>query len=85
MPIAALGFSIYLYWGTNFGLTRLFGLNDGLISRGPIMIILLHIVFTLPCMIRSVAAAIAQISASHEEAETVIVRAQKQTAEMIFA
>lgn len=68
MPTAALGFSIYLYWGTNFGLSRLFGLESGLLSQGPLMIILLHTVFTLPYMIRSVAAAIMQISSSHEEA-----------------
>lgn len=68
MPTAALGFSIYLYWGTSFGLGRLLSLSDGLVSRGPIMIILLHTVFTLPYMIRSVAAAIAQISPAYEEA-----------------
>jgi thiamine transport system permease protein len=68
MPTAALGFSIYLYWGANFGISGLLGLQNGLISRGPLMIMLLHLVFTLPYMIRSVAAAITQISASHEEA-----------------
>lgn len=68
MPTAALGFSIYLYWGTSFGFSKLFGLEDGFISRGPIMIILLHLVFTLPYMIRSVAAAVQQLSDSHEEA-----------------
>lgn len=68
MPTAALGFSIYLYWGTNFGLGKLFGLENGFIGRGAIMIILLHIVFTLPYMIRSVAAAIQQLESQHEEA-----------------
>ena len=68
MPTAALGFSIYLYWGTNYGLSRLLGLNDGFFSRGPIMIILLHLVFTLPYMIRSVVTAIQQIETQVEEA-----------------
>jgi thiamine transport system permease protein len=68
MPTAALGFSIYLYWGTNFSFGKLFGLENGFISRGPIMIVLLHLVFTLPYMIRSVAAAVQQLSSSHEEA-----------------
>jgi thiamine transport system permease protein len=68
IPTAALGFSIYLFWGTNFGFSRLFGLQDGFISRGPLMIILLHLVFTLPYMIRSTVAAIQQLSASNEEA-----------------
>lgn len=68
MPTAALGFSIYLYWGTNLSFGKLFGLENGIISRGPIMIVLLHLVFTLPYMIRSVAAAVQQLSSSHEEA-----------------
>jgi thiamine transport system permease protein len=68
MPTAALGFSIYLYWGSNFSFGKLFGLENGFISRGPVMIILLHLVFTIPYMIRSVAAAVQQLEASHEEA-----------------
>lgn len=68
MPTAALGFSIYLYWGTGSGLWKLFGFENGLISRGAIMIILLHVVFTLPYMIRSVAAAIQQLEIQYEEA-----------------
>jgi thiamine transport system permease protein len=68
MPTAALGFSIYLYWGSNFGLSGIFGSDHGLIAKGVLMIILLHIVFTLPYVIRSTAAAIAQIDQSREEA-----------------
>lgn len=68
MPTAALGFSIYLYWGTGNGFLKLLGLEKGLIDRGAIMIILLHLVFTLPYMIRSVAAAVQQLEKQHEEA-----------------
>lgn len=68
MPTAALGFSIYLYWGTQYSFGSLFGLENGFISRGPGMIILLHLVFTLPYMIRSVGAAIQQLNPLHEEA-----------------
>lgn len=68
MPTAALGFSIYIFWGSNFGLARLFGLDTGLISKGPLLIMLLHIVFTLPYMVRSVSAAMQQIDATYEEA-----------------
>jgi thiamine transport system permease protein len=68
MPTAALGFSVYLFWGSDMGLSRLFGLEGGLFSKGPLMIGLLHIVFTLPYMIRSVSAAISQIDPSYEEA-----------------
>ncbi len=68
MPTAALGFSIYLYWGEKMGLARLFGLEGGLIGKGIIMIILLHVVFTLPYMVRSISAAIRQIEDSYTEA-----------------
>lgn len=68
VPTAALGFSIYLYWGSKFGLARLFGLDSGFFPKGIIMIVLLHVVFTIPYMIRSVAAAIAHIDMVMEEA-----------------
>lgn len=68
MPTAALGFSVYLYWGSKFGLARLLGLEGGIFSQGPMLIILLHVVFTLPYMARSIAAAIAQINLTYEQA-----------------
>lgn len=68
MPTAALGFSVYLYWGSGLGLSWLFGLDDGFFSAGPMMIILLHIIFTLPYMVRSASAAILQIDGECEEA-----------------
>ena len=68
MPTAALGFSVYLYWGTKFGIARLIGLDGGLISEGPMLIVLLHVVFTLPYMVRSVMAEIAQLDLTLEEA-----------------
>jgi thiamine transport system permease protein len=68
MPTAALGFSIYIFWGSSFGLSRMFGLDGGLIAKGPLLIMLLHIVFTLPYMVRSVSAAMLQINATYEEA-----------------
>ena len=68
MPTAALGFSIYLYWGQKIGLARIFGLEGGLLDKGLLMIILLHVVFTLPYMVRSVSAAIMQIDPSYTEA-----------------
>ncbi len=72
VPTAALGFGIYLYWGSEFGLGRLFGLENGIFNKGVVMIILLHTVFTLPYMLRSVGAAIAQIKPSYEEAATTL-------------
>jgi len=68
MPTAALGFSVYFYYGTTWGISGLLGLDAGLISKGPLMIMLLHIVFTLPYMVRSVSAAIMQLDIELEEA-----------------
>ncbi len=68
VPTAALGFSIYLYWGSKYGVAGLFGLEDGIISKGIIMIVLLHVVFTIPYMIRSIAASISHVDVDFEEA-----------------
>lgn len=66
MPTAALGFSVFFYYGSD-GIFKLFGLAGG-IGKGPLLIILLHIVFTLPYMVRSVSAAIMQLETEMEEA-----------------
>lgn len=68
MPTAALGFSVYLYWGSSFGFWKIFGWENGIVSRGMSMIILLHLIFTLPYMIRSLVAAIQQLESQFEEA-----------------
>jgi thiamine transport system permease protein len=68
IPTAALGLSVYLYWGSKFGLARLFGLEGGIFSKGPFLIILLHVVFTLPYMIRSIASSIVKINPDYEKA-----------------
>lgn len=68
MPTAALGFSVYFYYATGEGIAKLFGMGSGLTGKGPILIILLHIIFTLPYMVRSVSAAIMQMDIALEEA-----------------
>ncbi len=67
MPTAALGFSVYFYYGAD-GIAKMFGLENGLVDKGVLLIILLHIVFTLPYMVRSVSAAIMQLDTTYEEA-----------------
>jgi len=61
VPTAALGLSVYLFWGENWH-----------IGRGVLLIILLHIIFTIPYMVRSVAAAIEQINITYNEAATTL-------------
>lgn len=57
VPTAALGLSVFLFWGEFWHL-----------GRGLALIILLHIIFTIPYLVRSVAAAIEQINKTYNEA-----------------
>jgi thiamine transport system permease protein len=53
VPTAALGFSLYLFWGTADGISGLLGLEMGLASRGPLLIILTHVAFSYPYIVRT--------------------------------
>ncbi len=68
VPTAALGFSIFLFWGSRSGVSVLFGLETGLLSRGPLLIILAHIAFTYPYIVRSLKAVILGIDKTYEDA-----------------
>ncbi len=57
VPTSALGLSVFLFWGGLWGF-----------EKGLIMIILLHVIFTIPYMVRTVSAAIEQINETYEEA-----------------
>ncbi len=57
LPTAALGLSVFLFWGEFWH-----------IGKGIFLIVLLHIIFTIPYMVRSVAAAIEQINRTYDEA-----------------
>jgi len=70
VPTSVLGLSVYYFWGG--GLGSLLGVSGGLVGKGPILIALLHIVFTFPYIVRSIEAAIRQIDISHEEAATML-------------
>jgi len=68
VPTAALGFSIYLFWGTKYGISSLFGLQTGLFSEGPLMIMLVHIVFTYPYIVRNLKEVIMRVDRTYEHA-----------------
>ncbi len=61
VPTSALGFSVYLFWGTTGGLAFLLGLDRGLISLGPMLIIMAHVVFTYPYIVRSLKVVIQEV------------------------
>ncbi|MHA1651465.1 MAG: ABC transporter permease [Candidatus Helarchaeota archaeon] len=68
VPTAALGFSIYLFWGTQWGIGGLLGLGGGVFSEGPLMIMLVHIVFTYPYIVRNLKEVIMRVDRTYEQA-----------------
>jgi len=68
VPTSALGFSVFLFWGSRSGLASLLGIETGLFSRGPMMIVLAHIAFTYPYVVRSLTAIIEEVNMGYEYA-----------------
>ncbi|MHA1791740.1 MAG: ABC transporter permease [Promethearchaeota archaeon] len=68
VPTSALGFSIYLFWGTRMGISGLLGLETGLISLGPGLIILAHVAFTYPFIVRNLKVIFQETSKIYEDA-----------------
>lgn len=68
VPTSALGFSLFLFWGTKGGLAWFFGMESGLLSRGPLMVILAHVAFTYPYIVRSLKTIIISIDETYEDA-----------------
>nr|MDO8109298.1 iron ABC transporter permease [Candidatus Sigynarchaeota archaeon] len=68
VPTSALGFSLYLFWGTNMGISGMLGLDGGLISTGPILIILTHVAFTYPFIVRNLKVIFQETSKIYEDA-----------------
>ena len=68
VPTAALGFSLYLFWGTKGGIAGLLGMDKGLLSKGPLLVILAHVAFTYPYIVRSLKAVIIGVDETYEDA-----------------
>lgn len=79
VPTSALGFSIFLFWGSSSGIAPLFGISQnilqvfigstgggGLVQEGILMIILVHVVFTYPYITRNLKVVILNIDESYE-------------------
>lgn len=64
-PTAALGLSVVIFWGAPEGIS-VPGL--GLVMSPYLMIVLLHIIFTYPYMVRSLSAILEQIEPNYETA-----------------
>ena len=68
VPTSALGFSIYLFWGTNNGISRLYNSQVGFVSQGTLLIILAHVAFTFPYVTRSIKGIISDLDINLEKA-----------------
>jgi thiamine transport system permease protein len=70
VPTSALGFSTGIFWGGSMFLERDLYIGQlfwkGLFSKGIYLIILLHVAFTFPYVVRGLVAAIEQIDLTHE-------------------
>lgn len=68
VPSSALGLSISLFWTTRTGISSLFGWETGLLSEGPLLILLAHIAFTYPYIVRSLSGVIESVDVTYEHA-----------------
>ena len=60
IPTSALGFSIYLFWGSQYGL--------GILEKGFWLIVALHTTFVFPYVVRTVSAAFDELDKTYETA-----------------
>jgi thiamine transport system permease protein len=68
VPTSALGFSLYLFWGSNMGISGLLGVEQGILSPGPILIIFTHVAFTYPFIVRNLKVIFQEQSKLYEDA-----------------
>ncbi|MEX2680663.1 MAG: ABC transporter permease [Candidatus Sigynarchaeota archaeon] len=68
VPTSALGFSLYLFWGSTMGISGLLGLDQGLVSPGPMLITLTHVAFTYPFIVRNLKVIFQEQSKLYEDA-----------------
>jgi thiamine transport system permease protein len=66
VPTSALGFSVALFWASRGGVAILFGLSNGLISSPLLLVMMVHLAFSYPYMVRSLAAILEEIDISYE-------------------
>lgn len=68
VPTSALGFSIWLFWATNEGLSFLWGGDTGLLEKGPLLLILGHVAFSFSYIVRNLKGVIEEVDEGVEEA-----------------
>lgn len=66
VPTATLGYSLFLFWGDLGGLSSLFG--TPLVSRGWLLVLLLHFAFSYPVIVRVMVGALLDYNLEYEQA-----------------
>ena len=66
VPTAALGYSLLLFWNNPEGISSLFGAS--LVSRGWLLVMLLHFAFSYPVVVRVVVGALLDYKMEFEQA-----------------
>lgn len=66
VPTAALGYSLLLFWSNPGGVSALFG--GSLISKGLLLVILLHFTFSYPVAVRVIVGALLDYKMEYEQA-----------------
>lgn len=72
VPTSALGFSVMIFWGSRFGISGLFGSEVGLLSAGPLLILITHVIFTYPFIVRSLKIVLQETPKVYEDAATTL-------------
>ncbi|MCE5295720.1 MAG: ABC transporter permease subunit [Euryarchaeota archaeon] len=68
VPTAALGFSCAIFWAATSSNVNAPGFAPGFVDSAFLLIVLLHVVFSYPYMVRSLAAILEQIDVTYETA-----------------
>lgn len=68
VPTSALGFSIWLFWGTREGLSFLWGSPSGIFDKGPMLLILGHVAFSFSYIVRNLKGVIEDVDIGIETA-----------------
>jgi thiamine transport system permease protein len=66
VPTAALGYSLLLFWSDPNGISTLFG--GSLISKGWLLVVLLHFTFSYPVVVRVIVGALLDYKMEYEQA-----------------
>jgi thiamine transport system permease protein len=66
VPTSALGFSVAIFWASEEGGATLFGFTNGLISSPFLLVMMVHLAFSYPYMVRSLIAILEEIDITYE-------------------